>query len=625
MFDKTSPHLIVNKTRAMSESSLSIKETNRLRASLGLKPIPVSEEPQTIQDESLSLAETNRRRISLGLKPIPITAEQTQISLDLPADDDLLVAANYVAHVSHQQQTFRQNAARARIKAAKERLERLKFLKGRGLGEGDEDSPEDAVAWLKKTKTKLRKSVISIPEEEGDDHEVNQEYSSNDLQGLKVAHDSTDILAGNELILTLKDSNVLDEEEDVLISTSIQDKERITKNRENRTKHAKYTGLEEDDDGKILGKYDDESQEKYFTIGTEDIVQPKNNKPELLVSPSTVVSLESSIAGADSDYMPSAPIKIKKPSKSKRMSSKKRTRVVSTVVPDNINEDDEYLQNLLSKQRRLAQIKRKRDISTPEDLANDIKYLPIDSESYKSNESGELIIDDTTDFVDLLRVEETNYMESSSLGEDAVKDALLEESKPLTDDQQDEPIVETEIKKATEYEESVHDATGLAETAAVQSIGIGDTLALLRNRGVIKEASSNEQERQRIQRTNLKWKAEMHKRKIQAELDLRRQREEDRRNGKYDGLTQKEREEAAARENQIRQIDAANEANKRFKNYKPDVKLEYKDEFGRAMTQKEAFKHLSHQFHGKGSGKAKTEKKLRRIEEERKKESGHIF
>ena len=55
--------------------------------------------------------------------------------------------------------------------------------------------------------------------------------------------------------------------------------------------------------------------------------------------------------------------------------------------------------------------------------------------------------------------------------------------------------------------------------------------------------------------------------------------------------------------------------------YKPDVQLKYTDEFGRAMNQKEAFKHLSHQFHGKGSGKLKTEKHLKRIEDEKRNEA----
>ena len=50
--------------------------------------------------------------------------------------------------------------------------------------------------------------------------------------------------------------------------------------------------------------------------------------------------------------------------------------------------------------------------------------------------------------------------------------------------------------------------------------------------------------------------------------------------------------------------------------YKPDVKLYYVDELGRNLTPKEAFRQLSHKFHGKGSGKKKTEKRTKKIIEE---------
>jgi len=52
------------------------------------------------------------------------------------------------------------------------------------------------------------------------------------------------------------------------------------------------------------------------------------------------------------------------------------------------------------------------------------------------------------------------------------------------------------------------------------------------------------------------------------------------------------------------------------KGYVPNVKLEYVDDGGRLMNEKEAFRHLSHKFHGKGSGKIKTEKRMRKIMEE---------
>uniref|UniRef100_A0A8C5XR26 Spliceosome associated factor 1, recruiter of U4/U6.U5 tri-snRNP n=1 Tax=Microcebus murinus TaxID=30608 RepID=A0A8C5XR26_MICMU len=50
--------------------------------------------------------------------------------------------------------------------------------------------------------------------------------------------------------------------------------------------------------------------------------------------------------------------------------------------------------------------------------------------------------------------------------------------------------------------------------------------------------------------------------------------------------------------------------------YKPDVKIEYVDETGRKLTPKEAFRQLSHRFHGKGSGKMKTERRMKKLDEE---------
>eukprot|EP01135_Chromosphaera_perkinsii_P000612 Nk52_evm15s136 gene=Nk52_evmTU15s136 len=50
--------------------------------------------------------------------------------------------------------------------------------------------------------------------------------------------------------------------------------------------------------------------------------------------------------------------------------------------------------------------------------------------------------------------------------------------------------------------------------------------------------------------------------------------------------------------------------------YKPNVKLEYVDEHGKQLNQKEAFRELSHKFHGMKSGKTKSEKRMQKYEEE---------
>ena len=36
-----------------------------------------------------------------------------------------------------------------------------------------------------------------------------------------------------------------------------------------------------------------------------------------------------------------------------------------------------------------------------------------------------------------------------------------------------------------------------------------------------------------------------------------------------------------------------------FQGYKPEINLAYLDDHGRAMSSKEAFRYLSHKFHGK--------------------------
>lgn len=53
--------------------------------------------------------------------------------------------------------------------------------------------------------------------------------------------------------------------------------------------------------------------------------------------------------------------------------------------------------------------------------------------------------------------------------------------------------------------------------------------------------------------------------------------------------------------------------------YKPEINLEYTDDAGRKLeTPKEAFRYMCHKFHGKGPGKNKIDKRLRKQELESK-------
>ena len=54
----------------------------------------------------------------------------------------------------------------------------------------------------------------------------------------------------------------------------------------------------------------------------------------------------------------------------------------------------------------------------------------------------------------------------------------------------------------------------------------------------------------------------------------------------------------------------------------PSFKLEYHDEYGRKMTQKQAFRELSWKFHGKGPSKKNREKRMLEVEKQRQERAG---
>ncbi|KAG5220306.1 SART-1 family-domain-containing protein [Salix suchowensis] len=128
---------------------------------------------------------------------------------------------------------------------------------------------------------------------------------------------------------------------------------------------------------------------------------------------------------------------------------------------------------------------------------------------------------------------------------------------------------------------------------------MASTLNLLRQQGILATPSADQSDRERIQLQRDLWLADQRRRVAQRELERLQSR----------GAIKTRRNERGP------------DNLESFKNYKPDVEIKYYDEFGRSLTPKEAWKALSHKFHGKGSGKMKLEKRLKKIAEEKKKEA----
>ena len=169
-----------------------------------------------------------------------------------------------------------------------------------------------------------------------------------------------------------------------------------------------------------------------------------------------------------------------------------------------------------------------------------------------------------------------------------------------------------ELEEAFKQEDANVPAADDVGTSAEQtfSTGLASTLTILRQQGVLATPDATQLEREKVQRQRDAWLAQQRFRLIKKDME----RAQGRGGG---GRDQSQREH----DNRTRDQHERQDFIDSFKDYKPDVNIVYHDEFGRELSVKEAWKALSHKFHGKGSGKMKTEKRLKKIAEEKKREA----
>ena len=259
----------------------------------------------------------------------------------------------------------------------------------------------------------------------------------------------------------------------------------------------------------------------------------------------------------------------------------------------------------------------------------------------EDGEGGGLTIDDTSEFVRAITYDPTAVKKEpieSSLRREPSREPSRQPSAPprrqhdvvdpmeeieagevVVKEEEDEEAMLNAIESAikqTEAMESAQSQEGSSADAPVgtsveQTFGSGmaATLNILRQQGVLAQPKADQLERERVQLQRDLWLANYRRMVAQRDLEKARMR-----GGNKDQATREY-------ENRMREQQEARQNLEAYKDYKPDVNIVYYDEFGRELTPKEAWKALSHKFHGKGSGKAKTEKRLKKIAEERKKEA----
>jgi U4/U6.U5 tri-snRNP-associated protein 1 len=165
-------------------------------------------------------------------------------------------------------------------------------LAGPTLGEATSQE-EDLKSWVKRSKKQARELAARRAKElELQDQQFQDAYAectvspvstltTADLAGMRVAHDYGDIEEGQEMVLTIKDKGVLDDDDegDELISTTLAERERLRENLENKIKKPKYDPYAQEEyetetgEKKLLSKYDDEERKVCY-----DFPLPANGK-----------------------------------------------------------------------------------------------------------------------------------------------------------------------------------------------------------------------------------------------------------------------------------------------------------------------------------------------------------
>ncbi|KAL3799890.1 hypothetical protein ACHAWO_000001 [Cyclotella atomus] len=195
---------------------LSIEETQALRAKLGLAPlrldndIPTSNNNQTDEaspnssgndkEISLSIDETNALRLKLGLAPLQLDTVNTQ------NDNTSSNTTKDPIHAPPPTDKRALQEAQDRIQNAKDKrgvADKLDKWKEEEEKDHEAESALDFAAKLRKgnNKKKKKQKIQTMS--------TTEEYTSSDLQGIKVAHDASAFQTGSTTILTLSDQQIL--------------------------------------------------------------------------------------------------------------------------------------------------------------------------------------------------------------------------------------------------------------------------------------------------------------------------------------------------------------------------------------------------------------------------------
>ncbi|RLN81036.1 hypothetical protein BBJ28_00007287 [Nothophytophthora sp. Chile5] len=676
---------------------------------------------------SMSVEETNRLRAQLGLKPLSVGPSKSEAAV-----------------VNRQKTSEQLDAEREReqlkrkLEQSRTRRELTQKLAGQSLGEQlradlqsqkKAEKTHDALEWVKKS----RRQGSNTSKSDGlSTKEASAEaYEGKQLAGLTVGHALDTFAEGQEVVLTLKDSRVLGEDgndlneaDDELVNVELSENDRrlAQQARARRAAMPVYSGYDDDEfiemgknprkmrkAGKLLGHYDEEQDAKdtegarKFRLdasGDSAALQESENQQNEDEGDVAVVSLAMDRSRSVEDYYTKEEVaaQFAKRKKGKKLRKKKKSRrhhdedlgENDAEVEVQLNSGDpaeeagatgslvaqlekEAMQEAASASRDRGKRKR-RSRDEDEDPEEEEKLLRFQearekanakaSEALAASSSGKKrmkrrpvddseVVDDAATVemelgASLARARQLAQQQAQNQNHSLMTGPTTSEARiaQLVSQTMSHESATTEngasngtdkptgqvfgqtfgdleattntvvFNEATDFETRLRDAmekrAAQFQATAAPSNSTSTTTAVAKTQQVaeyqeqkleVEEAKAEDKEDEES-KDNEVWGEEepLVGTGVGATLALLR---------KTGDLRQTRVERQAGRANDARERNP--ESDLRIKD---GVTLDYRDEFGRLLTKKEAFRLLSYKFHGLEPGKKKKEKRLKQLKEE---------
>lgn len=653
------------------EISLSLEETNKLRIKAGLSPIPttssqLNEEVREVI--SLSIEETNKLRQKIGLPLLPTTTTTTT-----NISSDSTEYKNYEDYERERLQNLKNNQLIERINIAKFNSNKRKFLTNETIIDNAEDLDTDD--WLNnlgestessKPHKKQKTTIVKSNQNDTGPTTTIIGHTTKELQSL-----------GNNEILTLKDTDLInDDDEDgtgsILMNQDLSNKAKLKRNLAERkeAENIKFNGRHYRRNNK---EEEEEEEEEFNDIdglltnnkvimsgSTIDLSSntakpppsPKDKKKNMMAITNLFEDLDNVTLSNNNNIKSNVPIKMKKIKKKKDNNKKKSNKLkllddtikpVELLVETNIGNDDDDIDDIENQLSNSISNLRTKKLQTrleftPEQLAEEISAnkrwefeRKLEQENLKNNNNNNNVYNDTIGFLNNL---ETNILSES--GEVEVTTNINEES--ADDDEDDVKQQEVESKQTNPGVYSIVEEKQKEDEAPKFSGGLAETLKFLKSRNILDPESittTNEELRQQeLAREEAIKKSELLKMKISIEERILK--EELSKDKSYIRMPKIERSGYFEKllDTRLKQKGIIIDNNtgtttkktnlgmvqNNLKIYNPKVELTYKDELGNVLNTKQAYKQLSHKYHGTGLDKNK--KKQEQLKKQQQQQRG---